>query len=140
MAQKLQIVIQSGAQLPVKDNNSWFSSGASDPYVTVHGADREPLCRTATIDNKSDPVWNETFDIMYDGTSELKFSVWDADWNSSEFVGTLSMSAAEVRKGWTGSKALHTGDSNEKNGGPTLTFKVIPSKPVKPVGCFCGFC
>merc|ERR1719329_458350 len=118
MAQKLQIVILSGAQLPVKDNSSWFSAGTSDPYVTVHGADREPLCRTATVDNKSDPVWNETFDIFYDGTSELKFSVWDADWNSSDFIGTLSMTAAELTKGWTGSKVLHTGSTDHEAGKP----------------------
>mmetsp|Transcript_95162 Transcript_95162/g.269366 ORF Transcript_95162/g.269366 Transcript_95162/m.269366 type:complete len:138 (-) Transcript_95162:265-678(-) len=128
MAQKVQIVIHAAKNVPNRDG-SWFT-GVSDPYCVVSMPNKsEPLCRTKTINDNLNPVWNESFIVDYDGQSSLTFSVWDSDWGKEDdFLGTCVVTKKEILAGFKGSKNLTPGHQTKVRTGANITFKVIPSK------------
>merc|ERR1712224_108241 len=105
--------------------------GKSDPYVMVcyTGRDEaEPLCQTLTIDNDSDPVWNEEFEILWDGKTGLDFGVWDKDIVGADFLGRAALTSDQIAHGYNGALKLLAGNGRKdrEEGAGALTIRVIP--------------
>lgn len=76
----------------------------SDPFVLVKVNGRE-LCRTPTIDDDLNPVWNWHDDMVLDskimGTkkwvdTEIAFEIWDEDEGRNEFLGKVTFVGGEL--------------------------------------------
>mmetsp|Transcript_107925 Transcript_107925/g.315573 ORF Transcript_107925/g.315573 Transcript_107925/m.315573 type:complete len:136 (-) Transcript_107925:101-508(-) len=130
---QIQVHVLNATELPNMD-----FLDKTDAYVKVTMAGKEVL-RTKVIDNNLNPVWDEKATVMWDGTSDLLFSIWDSDLlTSDDWVGQYLMSKHQIKKGFKGAVPLNVGTKFKKGSGskqPTLTIKVVPPDS----GC-CGDC
>ncbi|CAD6184133.1 unnamed protein product [Caenorhabditis auriculariae] len=91
----LQIRLQSGHQLPVKD-----ASGSSDPYVKFKYRDAL-VYRSSTIFKNLNPVWEEEFQMLVEDIMDpLLIEVFDFDrFCSDDFMGNATLDLSQVK--WT---------------------------------------
>ena len=61
----------------------------SDPYVTVTVGD-QIVGTTSFKQNKSNPVWNESFQCSYRG-EQIQFAFWDRDVTKDEYIGSCTV-------------------------------------------------
>lgn len=95
--------VLQGQGLVAKDKN-----GLSDPYVVIRYGDERAT--SSTVSKSLDPVWpadSATLrTVVYDsrgfGRERLEITVWDRDRISREYMGELSLGAAD----WWGDRTL----------------------------------
>merc|ERR1712130_19660 len=65
--------------------------GKSDPYVEI--LFEETKVKSNTVNNSLSPQWNfiSNFDVSGDDTSNIKFSVFDADYGKDQLLGSCSI-------------------------------------------------
>lgn len=73
--------------------------GEPDPYcvVKLEGATH----RTSTVDDTTDPVWNEVFkfQVADPNSSQLRFELWNKNTLSDEFLGCYHLSISGLQRG-----------------------------------------
>ena len=84
--QDLTITAVSAANVASMDAMS-----PADPYVTVTVGD-QIVGTTSFKQNKSNPVWNESFQCSYRG-EPIRFSFWDRDVTKDEYIGSCTLDA-----------------------------------------------
>ncbi|KAE8654509.1 Synaptotagmin-5 [Hibiscus syriacus] len=72
----LSVTVISAGDLPIVD-----LMGKSDPYAVLTMKKSDAINRTRVVNNSSNPVWNQTFDFVFeDGLHDmLILEVWDHD-------------------------------------------------------------
>merc|ERR1712130_788370 len=70
--------------------------GKSDPYVEI--LFEETKVKSNTVNNSLLPQWNfiSNFDVSGDDTSNIKFSVFDADYGKDQLLGSCSISIKDA--------------------------------------------
>merc|ERR1712233_145043 len=70
--------------------------GKSDPYVEI--LFEETKVKSNTVNNSLSPQWNfiSNFDVSGDDTSNIKFSVFDADYGKDQLLGSCSISIKDA--------------------------------------------
>ncbi|CAF4583689.1 unnamed protein product [Rotaria socialis] len=76
------------AQNLIKADISLLGKGKSDPFVTVKLQGTKEY-KTKTIDNTTDPTWNEVFEFVVEQSESdvVQFEVYDEDPGKDDFIG-----------------------------------------------------
>jgi Ca2+-dependent lipid-binding protein len=78
----LEVIIVEGRRLKDKD-----AVGQSDPFVEIY-TQKKYKQRTTTIQNTSDPVWNERFLFnIHPDDDTIHFDVYDSDVAGKDSIG-----------------------------------------------------
>jgi hypothetical protein len=86
-------------------NADLFLMGTSDPYCVcqVHGlrTNSKTRVKTDVIQNCTQPVWNQSFELSFRGEHSLVFQVWDRDLfpKQDELLGYATISSAQLAGG-----------------------------------------
>jgi len=118
----LYLYIIEAKDLPNLDA-SLFSrkKDVSDPHVTVEtylgGKQSDRLAKTKTIDDDLNPRWLEKFEIeLCHELDSIKFMIKDSDLVKSEKIGSVTVSAEDLKKGEE-IEGWFTIDGSRKNNG-----------------------
>jgi tellurium resistance protein TerZ len=92
----VKVAVVSASGLRAADWN-----GKSDPYCLVElNGQPSSQVRTSTKNKTLSPTWNETFVLRGDGSSGLKFLLYDSDMvGSDDFLGECALPAEELASG-----------------------------------------
>ena len=127
----LYIKIIEAKDLPNVDT-SFFKrkKDVTDPYVSVetYVGDKETdrLAKTKTIDNDLNPKWLENFDIeICHELDYIKFMIKDSGSLKSVNVGSVSISAEDLKKGEEIESWFTIDGSRENNGSIRLSIHFI---------------
>lgn len=116
----------------LRDADSFFGGGGSDPYCVCNivGAGKAKF-KTRALDNKTDPVWNESCVLGdFHKGDKLLFEVFDKDiGKKDDFLGKCEVSSQKVLAGFDSElKLQETGMVNKK---PVEAFLSVAVKAQK---------
>uniref|UniRef100_A0A672MQV9 Extended synaptotagmin-1-like n=1 Tax=Sinocyclocheilus grahami TaxID=75366 RepID=A0A672MQV9_SINGR len=86
----LRIHLLEAQDLVAKDNMmGGMVKGKSDPYVKIHI--RDTTFKSHVIKENLNPTWNEMYEMVLspDNNLDVKFEVYDKDFESDDFLGRL---------------------------------------------------
>jgi Ca2+-dependent lipid-binding protein len=96
----IRMTVHSGSGFDGKGKG--LLGDAHDLYVVAEmgggGSSGGQRYTTKTINNASDPVWNETFDfVCYDVEQHIQLKVWDSDVDADDDLGSGQVSVRQMR-------------------------------------------
>lgn len=116
----------------LRDADSFFGGGGSDPYCVCNivGTGKAKF-KTRALDNKTDPVWNESCVLGdFHKGDKLLFEIYDKDiGKKDDFLGKCEISSQKVLAGFENElKLQETGVVNKK---PVEAFLSVAVKAQK---------
>jgi len=126
----LCISVIAARDLPDKDSTFFNVNRGdwTDPYAAIF-LDQTEVCKTATLHNDLDPVWDERFSIpVCHHASSIKVKIMDREHIGAEAVGTVLISTDDVIdgepvEGWWD---LMVSNDGETQGGVHLMLQLHP--------------